>query len=147
MNLKLLVIGVIATLSSIGVVATSTAAQPGAEAGVELSERELARGRILYMQCRACHAVSGESGAKIGPSLAGIFGQPAASVAGYDKYSEPLLAADLVWDEATMDAWIRNPAALVPGNLMAYAGMASDDSRALLVRYLQHVTAEAAEGE
>jgi cytochrome c len=114
-------------------------------AAQQLTDREQMRGRILFIQCRACHAVIGDEGEKIGPSLIGIFGRPAASNREFAGYSQQLLDAQLVWDDQTMDRWIESPAALAPGNLMAYAGMASAADRALLVRYLRQVTQPASQ--
>jgi len=110
-----------------------------------LTAREQMRGRILFIQCRACHAVIGDEGEKIGPSLIGIFGRPAASNPEFAGYSQQLKDADLVWDDQTMGRWIESPASLVPGNLMAYAGMASAPDRALLLRYLHLVTQPASD--
>ena len=66
--------------------------------------------------CSECHALDH---AKLGPPLAGVFGRAAGSVAGY-PYSAALAHADLVWNETTLDRWLENPQALVPGALMPY---------------------------
>lgn len=105
-----------------------------------LTDREQMRGRILFIQCRACHAVAGDAGSKTGPSLIGVFGRQVASSPTYTGYSQQLREAGFVWDDERMDEWIASPASLVPGNLMAYAGMADPADRALLVRYLREVT-------
>ncbi|MCC5860589.1 MAG: hypothetical protein EA417_17955 [Gammaproteobacteria bacterium] len=118
---------------------TLEAAAGEAEAA-PLSDRELARGRILFLQCRACHAVPGDEGERTGPALHGIFGQEAAAAAGFRGYSEALRTSGIVWDTELMDRWLRDPARLVPGNTMAYAGIADDQSRDLLIRYLEVIT-------
>ena len=134
------------TLAAAIFLATMLARPALAEPAGPLSERDLMRGKILYLQCRACHAVSPEEGEKIGPSLVGIFGRPAASLAGFNGYSAALKDSGIVWDESAMDRWLRDPAGLMPGNLMAYAGLASDVDRALLLRYLALVTGNETNG-
>lgn len=143
--MKLLFLVLVATLLGAATLKGTGASRAEMPAEPALTEREQMRGRLLFMQCRACHAVTGDEGARIGPSLVGIFGQPAASVEGYDQYSDQLRSAQLVWDDATMDEWIRSPATKVPGNLMAYGGMSSEADRQLLVRYLRKITAPAAD--
>ena len=110
--------------------------------GAALDEREMSRGRILFLQCRACHAVeSADSAGKLGPSLHGVFGRAAGTAAGYTGYSEALRGSGVVWDRQSMDRWLTDPAEFVPGTLMAFPGIADDANRALLVRYLEQVTA------
>jgi cytochrome c oxidase assembly protein subunit 11 len=76
-----------------------------------------AAGRELFATtCAECHALDNP---KVGPPLAGIVGRPAGSVPGY-PYSAALARADVVWDEQTLDRWLENPQALVPGALMPY---------------------------
>lgn len=47
----------------------------------------------------------------------------------------------LVWDIRNLDAWLKNPAALVPGNAMGFPGIADARTRADLVAYLEAVSA------
>ncbi len=112
-----------------------------AESINDLSPRELMLGRIAFMQCSACHAASGEDSAgKLGPSLYGIFGREAGSSASFSNYSPALRDAEFVWNNETMLIFLADPAALVPGNLMAFPGLADADERNMLVRYLRHIT-------
>jgi cytochrome c len=97
---------------------------------------EYKRGRLLYIQCRACHELKAGAPNKVGPNLHGIMGQKAAQVAGFG-YSQALRNANLVWDRATMDRWLERPSAVVPGNSMAFAGIANAKDRAALVTYIE----------
>jgi len=45
--------------------------------------------------------------------------------------------AKLTWDEKTLDAYIANPQAVVPGNLMPFSGIADARQRADLIAYLK----------
>ena len=88
-----------------------------------------------FAQCASCHAVKpGQNG--IGPSLAGVFGRKAASMAGFE-YSPALKASGLVWDDASLDKWLANPMGTVPGTQMAYAGQGDAAKRQILIAYLK----------
>jgi len=97
---------------------------------------EYKRGRLLYIQCRACHELQPGPVEKVGPHLGGLIGRPAGQVAGF-AYSPALAGARLVWDRATLDRWLEKPGAVVPGNIMAFAGIANAADRAALLRYLE----------
>jgi len=74
-------------------------------------------GRELFATvCAECHSLDRS---KVGPPLAGVVGRAAGSVVGY-PYSSALAHADLVWTPETLDHWLENPQALVPGALMPY---------------------------
>lgn len=94
------------------------------------------RGKLLFIQCRACHDLQPSPVEKVGPNLAGIVGRSAGQVADF-SYSPALRGAKLVWDVATLDRWLEKPGALVPGNIMAFAGVASPADRAALIRYIE----------
>jgi cytochrome c len=66
--------------------------------------------------CGICHST--EPGVnKIGPSLAGIVGSKGGSVPGY-TYSAALKAANITWDEQTLDKFLQNPSTDVHGTKM-----------------------------
>jgi cytochrome c len=97
---------------------------------------EYKRGRLLYIQCRACHDLQPSAVQKVGPNLSGIMGQRAGQVEGF-SYSAALSSSKIVWDKATLDRWIEKPGAVVPGNIMAFAGFANAADRAALIRYIE----------
>jgi cytochrome c len=120
--------------------AQDTAGQAPANV-VELSEKEQKLGNILFLQCRACHSLMpGDSEGKIGPSLNGVFGRTAGSDEHYENYSTALREMSHVWDSQTMNQWLTNPSAMVPGTTMVFAGISDEKNRELLVRYLEKVT-------
>jgi cytochrome c len=43
----------------------------------------------------------------------------------------------MVWNEANLDRWLENPSAVVLGNAMAFAGIASAADRAALITYIK----------
>ena len=90
------------------------------------------RGRAAYeTRCGACHS---PQAARVGPRHAGVLGRRAGSVDGYD-YSPALKASRLVWDAASLDRWLADPEAVIPGQRMGYR---LDDAaaRADIVAYL-----------
>lgn len=100
---------------------------------------QLRRGRLLYLQCRACHELRPDAPASVGPHLADLFGRKAAGAPGFG-YSEALRAQSFVWDRERLDRWLASPGTMVPGNTMAYAGLADAADRAALIAYLESAT-------
>lgn len=101
---------------------------------------DVARGAVAFQSCTACHSV--EPGVHLtGPSLARIWGRRAASVDGFTRYSEPLRRSGLVWDAATLDRWLSDPQAVVPGNVMTFPGVKDRAQRADLIAYLRALAA------
>jgi cytochrome c len=95
---------------------------------------DAAAGKQVLARCAACHStVSGEN--KVGPSLAGIFGRKSGSETGY-SYSAALKAATITWDERTLDQYLANPAANVPGTKML-VGLPNAADRENIIAYLQ----------
>ncbi len=70
-----------------------------------------------------------------GPSLAGVAGRKAGSVAGY-AYSAALKSSGLTWNAATLDRWLTSPQKAVPGTRMPFAGIADPAKRKQVVDYL-----------
>ncbi|HXL98789.1 MAG TPA: c-type cytochrome [Rhizomicrobium sp.] len=94
-----------------------------------------AAGASVFDRCAICHSNTKGAPAKIGPNLFGIVGRKAAAQADF-SYSTALKNSGIVWSADKLDAWIASPATLVPGNRMAFAGIASAQDRANLVAYL-----------
>lgn len=111
---------------------------PGAGASdldARLAAADLKRGQLLYMVCKACHDVEAGVPHKAGPNLHGVFGRTAGVSDGF-KFTDALVKSGIVWTPETMDAWIAQPGALVPGNGMAFAGIANPADRASLIAWL-----------
>ena len=45
--------------------------------------------------------------------------------------------AHLTWDEATLDKYLTDPKATVPGNKMLFIGVKNDDDRKAIIAYLK----------
>jgi cytochrome c len=99
---------------------------------------DAAKGEKVFNKCKACH--ENEKGVnKVGPTLKGVVGRKAASVADY-KYSEAMAAKGaegLVWDEANIASYLADPKTFVPKNKMAFAGLKKPEDVADVIEYLK----------
>jgi cytochrome c len=91
-----------------------------------------ARGKTLYQACAACHSIDEND---VGPKHRGVVGRHAGSIADYN-YSPALKGSGLSWDEATLDRWLTNPSALVPGTKMFFK-LDDPQARADVIAYLK----------
>ena len=108
----------------------SGTAQPAAAA-------DPGRGQQVFSQaCSACHSL--EPGKNMtGPSLSGVWGRKAGSLQSFMRYSPAIKAADVEWSNETLDPWIADPQAFIPGNNMIFDGIAEDELRADLIAFLK----------
>ena len=81
------------------------------------ADDDAARGKTAYeANCAACHTViPGKHG--FGPSLAGVVGRDAGTVAGY-TFSSAMSQSGLHWDAKNLDEFLVNSTKKVPGTAM-----------------------------
>lgn len=100
--------------------------------GLGAQAQSIAQGRALYeARCSACHSVDAN---RTGPLHAGVLGRRAGSVPGFD-YSSALAASRVLWSRETLLAWLQDPEALIPGQVMGI-NVPDDPDRQDLVAYL-----------
>jgi len=100
------------------------------------AEADPARGAAAFRACAACHTL--EPGRNLtGPSLANLFGRKAGTVPGFLRYSDALRRSGVVWNEQTLDSWLRDPEKFIPGNDMAFPGVKEEAARRDLIAYLK----------
>jgi cytochrome c len=104
-----------------------------------LANADAGQGKRQFIFCQACHTTNMGGAIKVGPNLSGIVGRAAGQAEGF-VYSAALTDAGLTWDAAALDKWIENPAAMVPGTTMVFAGIRDAEQRANLVAYLIEAT-------
>ena len=97
------------------------------------------RGARAFRQCAACHSTQ-PGDHRTGPSLAQVWNRKAATVPGFRRYSDALKGSKLTWDETTLDKWLANPEALVPGNGMTFGGLRQPQARQDVIAYLRAVS-------
>jgi cytochrome c len=95
-----------------------------------------AKGKSVFSaQCSLCHTATKGGPAILGPNLYGIVGRKAGSVAGYN-YSSGMKASGLTWSDATLQAYLPAPRALVAGTKMTYGGLKDSNKLADVIAYL-----------
>lgn len=110
--------------------ASAQAAGPAPEAAKPLGSAD--RGQVLYeARCLGCHSVDTN---RVGPKHWQLLGRRAGTVADFD-YSPALRESQLVWTAQTLDAWLRAPEALIPGQRMNFQVSEAQD-RLDLIAYL-----------
>ena len=107
------------------------AASVHAVASPERPPGDPSRGKTVYQVCMGCHSLDEDD---VGPHHRGVVGRVAGTVPGY-AYSPALKNSHIVWSPDTLDRWLTNPQALVPGTKM-YFSMADPQKRADLIAYL-----------
>ena len=107
------------------------AASVHAVASPERPPGDPTRGKTVYQVCMGCHSLDEDD---VGPHHRGVVGRVAGTVPGY-AYSPALKNSHIVWSPDTLDRWLTNPQALVPGVKMFFA-MPSAQDRADVIAYL-----------
>jgi cytochrome c len=94
-----------------------------------------AQGKTDFGTCSVCHHTDKASGNGLGPNLFGVAGRKAGTAANF-SYSPALKGSGITWSDDKLKAWITNPAALVPGNRMAFAGLSNPKQVDDVIAYL-----------
>jgi cytochrome c len=100
---------------------------------------DLATGQKLFAKCRICHTVAAGAPSTVGPNLHGLFGRKAGSLRDF-AYSPAIKASGITWDADTLARYLRDPKAFIPGNRMAFPGVADNAELTDLIAYLQQAT-------
>jgi cytochrome c len=103
------------------------------------AEGNPARGQRLFGACAACHSLQPDSN-MTGPSLANVWNRKAGSLPSFNRYSDALKSANIVWNDKTLDEWIKDPQNIVPGNQMTFVGIKDAQPRADLLAFLKEGT-------
>lgn len=105
------------------------------------AEGDVKAGGEVYGRCANCHSLM--PGMHLsGPSLAELWGKRAASVAEFTRYTPALKKSGASWDEDTLNAWLADPGAMVPGTTMTFRGIRDDTTRANLIAFLRRAMAK-----
>jgi cytochrome c len=95
--------------------------------------------RVFNQQCKACHTVEKGGGQPLGPNLFGMFGRKAGAIEGF-KPSDAMRDSGIIWDDANVAEYLRDPKVRVPGTIMAHAGLKRADQLADVIAYLRKAT-------
>ena len=75
-----------------------------------------------------------------GPSLADLWGRKAGGLSSFDRYSDALKSAGIIWDDRALDGWLTDPQRMVPDNDMPFEGIKDGRVRADLLAFLKDAT-------
>jgi cytochrome c len=98
-----------------------------------------ARGQRAFGACAACHSLAPNRN-MTGPSLAELWNRKAGTLPSFYRYSAALQSSGIVWDDKTLDEWLKDPQHLVPGNTMTFQGIPNNQQRADLLAFLKQAT-------
>ncbi len=100
-------------------------------------------GKAYFTQmCKQCHtAEDGDGGGEIGPSLVGVFGRTAGVGDTRFSYTPALQGSKLVWNAATLERFLANPAVTVPGTAMPLP-VPDQKDRDNLIAYFQSLAGQ-----
>ena len=98
--------------------------------------QDVAAGEKIFNVCRACHEIGDGAKNEIGPVLNGIVGRKSGSYPGY-SYSDANKNSGIVWDEATLREYLKNPRVKVPGTKMVFPGLKRDDDIVNVIAFLK----------
>lgn len=119
------------------VAAAAAGALPGAR-GQDTIAADAQRGEAVFASaCAVCHSVHAGWN-KEGPSLAGVLGRRAGTAAGFTGY-RAWRGLDVVWSEASLDAWLADPKGFTGRNSAMPVKLADPQDRADVIAYLRRL--------
>jgi cytochrome c len=76
---------------------------------------------------------------RLGPTLYGVVGRKAGTVATFGGYSPGVMDSNITWTPDMLDQWITDPNQVVSGNNMAppFAGVPDPTERKEIIAYLK----------
>ena len=92
-------------------------------------------GKTAFKKCGLCHTTEAGKN-KIGPSLFGVIGRKSAGLDNFN-YSEGMKKFDHTWDDETLDTYLADPRAAVPGTKMIFPGIKDKTERDDVIAYLE----------
>jgi cytochrome c len=94
------------------------------------------RGKAVFeKRCTGCHSLTQN---RQGPHLQGVYGRPSGTAEGF-AYSTALVKAHVVWNEDSLEKWLTDPDAFLPGNNMDFL-LARPQERRDVISYLRQVS-------
>src|SRR5262245_39969704 len=89
---------------------------------------------VFDTYCSDCHSISPKGTNRKGPTLYQVMGRRAGSVPGFE-YSAGMRSSGIVWNPATLNAYLANPRATIPDGKMK-KGLPKAADRANVITFL-----------
>jgi cytochrome c len=105
-----------------------------ASASAANAQGDPAKGEKVVEKCKICHALD-EATNRMGPHLVGILGRQAGTAEGFE-YSDAMKESGVVWDDATLAAYLADPKGYIPGNRMFFPGLKKEEEIRDLLAHL-----------
>jgi cytochrome c len=116
--------------------AHGTESSSSAQADTPGGEGDPIRGEALFeKRCSGCHSLTENHR---GPRLQRVYGRTSGSVADY-AYSPALKKSNVVWDQSTLDKWLTDTDAFIPGNEMDFL-VAKPQERLDVIAFLRQAS-------
>jgi cytochrome c len=96
-------------------------------------------GATELQKCKICHSLDKGGPNRVGPSLYGVFGRKAGTVAGF-AYADAIKNSGIIWDDDTLAKFLRDPQGSLPGNRMSFPGVKDDATLHDLLQSLKQAT-------
>ena len=97
---------------------------------------DVARGKLTFSsQCSGCHTAGAGLRDSMGPNLFGVVGRKAGSKSGFD-YSDAMKHSGIVWTDANIKKFVKDPNDMVPGTNMMFMGVSNSAEADNLIAYL-----------
>lgn len=103
------------------------------------AEGDPARGQAAFRVCAACHSLEPDKN-MTGPSLSGLWDRQAGGLKSFSRYSDAMKSSGIVWNENSLDPWLKNPREFIPENDMTFPGMPDEKTRSDLIAFLKEAT-------
>ena len=96
---------------------------------------DASRGKLVFEhRCTGCHALDSN---REGPHLRGVYGRAAGTVPDFE-YSAAIRKSGIVWNDATIERWLRDTDDFIAGNNMGFRVPKAQD-RADVIAFLKTV--------
>jgi cytochrome c len=112
--------------------------RPKKESSAHAGAADIAAGERLFRnQCLGCHSLDADDN-RAGPTLHALFGREAGTLEGFD-FSPAMSESGIEWSSDTLDAFLADPQAAVPGTRMVLWGL-EEEPRRSLIAYLESLS-------
>ena len=103
--------------------------------------QDAASGGEVFLKCRTCHQIGEGAKNAVGPVLNGLIGRPAGTYPGY-PYSDVIKGTGIIWNEATLKEFLKNPRVRLPGTKMIFSGLPKDEDIKAVITYVKRFGAD-----